>query len=79
MEISKLVTKENNVVINQVLVIAKQDIAIENAINTLNNLSHINRIEFEDYGHSYGISKELLDEVRNLQDKLQKVKYGRYC
>jgi hypothetical protein len=78
MEISKLVTKENNVAINQVLVIAKQDIAIENAINVLNNLSHINRIEFEDYGNTYGISKELLNEVRNLQDKLQKAKYGRY-
>jgi hypothetical protein len=78
MEISKLVTKENNVVINQVLVIAKQDIAIENAINALNKLCHTNCIEFEDFGHSYGISKELLDDVRNLQDKLQKVKYGRY-
>ena len=78
MEISKLVTKENNVVINQVLVIAKQDVAIENAIDALNKLCHINRIEFEDFGHSYGISKELSDDVRNLQDKLQKVKYGRY-
>ena len=78
MEISKLVTKENNVAVNQVLIIAKQDIAIENAINALNKLCHINCIEFEDFGHSYGISKELLDDVRNLQDKLQKVKYGRY-
>ena len=78
MEISKLVTEENNVVVNQVLIIAKQDIALENAIKALNELSHLNRVEFEDYGKKFGINEELLSEVRNLKDKLQKAKYGRY-
>lgn len=78
MEISKLITEENNVAINQVLVIAKQDIALQNAINALNELSHLNKIEFEAYGTSYGVNENLLAEVRNLKDKLNKAKYGRY-
>lgn len=78
MEISKLVTAENNVAINQVLIIAKQDIALQNAINSLNELSHLNKIEFESYGKNYGINEELLAEIRNIKDKLQKARYGRY-
>ena len=78
MEISNLVTEENNVVINQVLIISKQDIALQNTINILNELSHLNKIEFEAYGTSYGINENLLDEIRNLKDKLNKAKYGRY-
>ena len=78
MEISKLITEENNVAVHQILVISKQDAAIENAIRSLNELSHLNRIVFEDYGKGYGITEELINEVRNLKDKLQKAKHGRF-
>jgi len=78
MEISKLVTSENSSTVHQVLIIAKQDMALEHAIKTLNELTHINRIEFENYGTAYGITEELLNEVRNLKDKLNKAKFGRY-
>jgi hypothetical protein len=64
--------------VHQVHAVAKQDIALENAIKSLNELNHINKIEFTAYGENYGLSPELLQEVRNLQDKLQKAKYGRY-
>jgi hypothetical protein len=78
MEAQKLITAENNVAVQQVLVIAKQDMAIENAIKSLNELNHVNRIDFTAYGQNYGLTPELLQEVRNLQDKLQKAKYGRF-
>ena len=78
MEAQKLITSENNLAVGQVLAIAKQDIAIENAIKSLNELCHINRIEFTAYGQEYGLTNELLQEVRNLQDKLVKAKYGRF-
>lgn len=78
MEVSKLITAENNVAISQVLIIAKQDIALDNAIKALNELSHINKIEFESYNKKFGINEELLNEIRNLKDKLQTSIYGRY-
>jgi hypothetical protein len=78
MEISNLITLENNTAISQVLVIAKQDAALENAIKALNNLSHINKIEFESYGKRFGISPELLAEINTLKNKLGEAKYGRF-
>jgi hypothetical protein len=78
MEIKNLITEENHVSVQQVLVIAKQDIAIENAFKALNELSHINRIDFTAYGQNYGLTPELLQDVINLQDKLRKAKYGRF-
>lgn len=78
MEISKLVTAENNVAVTQILLIAKQDIALDVAIRALNELSHIHRVEFESYGEKFGIDVELLVEIKNLKDKLQKAKHGRY-
>ena len=78
MEISKLITSENSSTVHQVLIIAKQDMVLEHAIKTLNELTHINRIEFENYGTAYGITEELLNEVRKLKDKLNKAKFGRY-
>jgi len=78
MEIKNLITEENSTTVHQLLVITKQDIAIENAIKVLNELNHINRIEFTAYEQSYGLTNELLQEVRNLQDKLAKAKYGRF-
>ncbi len=78
LNISAVVTRENSQAINQILTIAKQDAAIKTAITALNELAHTNRIEFEDYGNSYGISEDLLAEIRNLQEKLSKAKYGRY-
>jgi hypothetical protein len=41
-------------------------------------LSHVNAVQFEDFGKAFGITPELLEEVRNLQGKLAKAKYGRY-
>ena len=76
MEAQKLITSENKLAVGQVLAIAKQDIAIENAINSLNELCHINRIEFTAYAKQYGFTNELLQEVRNLQNKLLNAKYG---
>ena len=73
----KLITEENNVAISTVLAVAKQDIAIQNAINSLNELNFINRIEFEEYGKTYGLNKELLQEINLLQSKLQKIQYNR--
>jgi hypothetical protein len=78
MEISKLVTAENNVAVATILAISKQDAALQNAINALNELSHVNAVQFEDFGKAFGITPELLEEVRNLQNKLAKAKYGRY-
>jgi hypothetical protein len=78
MEISKLVTAENNEAINQILTIAKQDMVLQNAINSLNELKHINKIEFENYGKSYGITQDLLIDIINLQDKLKKARLGKY-
>jgi hypothetical protein len=78
MKALNLITKENNVAVSQILVIVKQDAALNTAIQSLNELSHINRIEFEDYGQKYGISPELLQEIRVLQEKLNKAKYGRF-
>jgi len=78
MNVEKLVTEENHLAINQVLVIAKQDMALDKAFRSLNDLCHINRIEFEVYGKNFGISPELLAEVKILQDKLAKAKYGRF-
>jgi hypothetical protein len=76
MEAQKLITSENKLAVGQVLAIAKQDIAIEDAIKSLNELCHINRIEFTAYGQQYGFTNELLQEVRNLQYKLLNAKYG---
>jgi hypothetical protein len=78
MDIQNLVNSENNVAVHQVLVIAKQDIALDNSIKGLNELCHINRIEFEDFGQKYGVTSELLNEVRDLKEKLIKAKYGRF-
>jgi hypothetical protein len=78
MDIKNLITAENNTAIQQILVISKQDIAIENAIKALNELNHINRIEFTSYEKNYGITNDLLEQVRELQDKLARAKYGRY-
>jgi hypothetical protein len=78
MKALNLITKENNVAVSQILVIVKQDAALNTAIQSLNELSHINRIEFEDYGTSYGVTAELLQEIRVLQEKLKKAKYGRF-
>jgi hypothetical protein len=78
MEVQNLITSENNLTVHTVLVISKQDMALQNAINSLNELNHINRIEFTAFEKQYGINTELLEEVRNLQAKLQKAKYGRY-
>jgi hypothetical protein len=78
MEISKLVTAENNVAVATILAISKQDAALKNAINALNELAHVNAVQFEDFGKKFGITSELLEEVRSLQGKLSKAKYGRY-
>jgi hypothetical protein len=78
MDISNLITSENSLALHQALIIAKQDIALENAIKALNELSHIHRIEFENYSKTYGITEELISEVRNIKDKLDKAKFGRY-
>lgn len=78
MEISNLITQENNVVVSQVLAITKQDIALGNAIKALNELNNINMVEFQSYGTNYGINETIITEIRNLKDKLEKAKYGRY-
>ncbi len=78
MDITKLVTADNNVAINQVLIIAKQDIAIQNAIDALVNLLHINNVVFESYGKQYGVTKELMDQVYEMRTALDKAKFGRY-
>jgi hypothetical protein len=77
-EIKNLITEKNNELLQQVLVISKQDIALKNAINALNELKHINRIEFTAFGNQYGINNELLSEVRDIQDKLTNARYGRF-
>ena len=78
MNISKLVTADNNVAVSTILNISKQDAALQNAINALNELAHINRIEFEDFGKKFGITSELLEQVRALGNTLSSAKYGRY-
>lgn len=78
MNVDKLIKPENHVEILQVLVISKQDAAIQNAITALNSLHNINIIEFESYGKNYGLSNELLSEISALQTKLEKAKYNRF-
>jgi hypothetical protein len=78
MEISKLVTQENQLAVAQVLAIAKQDIALENAIKALNELNFIKKFEFENYGKTYGMNLDILNEANALQMKLEKIKFGRY-
>ncbi len=70
MEISKLVTSENNVAVSTILAVSKQEAALQNAINALNELVHVNAVQFEDFGKKFGITSELLEEVRSLQHKL---------
>jgi hypothetical protein len=77
-DITKIINPSNHLAVYTVLAVAKQDAALENAIKTLNELSHIHRVEFTAYGQNYGLSPELLQECRDLQDKLKKAKYGKY-
>jgi len=77
-EIKDIITRENNDAIYTILTVAKQDIAIEIVIKGLNELSHINRLEFTAYGETYGITDVLLQEIKNLKHKLTKAKYGRF-
>jgi len=78
MEIKSLINEENNLVVAQFLAISKQDTAIKNAVNALNGLNHIKRLEFTDYGQNFGLSMELLNRVNDLQNELKKVIHGRY-
>ncbi len=78
MEIKDLINKENNVAIQTVLIIAKQDIAINNCIESLNELCHTNKINFTHYNSEFGLTPELMQEVRDLKEKLAKAKYGRF-
>ena len=78
LEIKNLVNKENNEAVRAALVIVKQDAALKVAINALNNLKHINRLEFADYGQNYGLSNELIEKVNELQDALEKAHHGRF-
>jgi 1,2-phenylacetyl-CoA epoxidase catalytic subunit len=73
-----LITEENNVAVQQILVVAKQDLAIQKAMDSINDLFHINKIEFEEYGKNYGINQELKEELYSLYNKLSKAKYGKF-
>lgn len=79
MKANELITNENYEAINNVSVIIKQDIAIQNAMDSLNKLMHINRIEFETgYGEEKkGLTSDLSFWVSDLYSRLEKAKYGR--
>ncbi len=47
-------------------------------LQLVSDLDDITAVQFEDFGKAFGITPELLEEVRNLQNKLSKAKYGRY-
>jgi hypothetical protein len=80
MKADELITKENYEAINNVSVIIKQNIAIQNAMDSLNKLMHTNRIEFETgYGEEKkGINEDVLMEVSKLYSKLEKASYNRF-
>jgi hypothetical protein len=80
MKANELITNENYEAINNISAIIKQDMAIQNALDALNKLMHINRIEFETgYGdEKKGLNQELLFEVSKLQSKLEKAQYNRF-
>lgn len=77
MDFRDLINSENYKAVNTAVVIAKQDAAIKNALNSLNELLHINKIEFTDFGKEYGLSRDLLHDIANLQSKLEKAKFGK--
>ena len=78
-EIKNLVNTSNNEAVQTALFISKQDAAIKTAINTLNALKHVTRLEFTDpMGVNYGLNNELIEKVNELQEALQKAHHGRF-
>lgn len=77
MKATNLITEENYEAVNNAVCIVKQDLALKNAINSLNELFHVNRINIESFNNNYGISDELLSDVIQLKSKLEKAIYGR--
>lgn len=77
MNATDLITNENYEAVNNATSIVKQDIAIQIAVNSLNDLFHVNQIQVSAYGRNYGITNDLLEEVRSLKNKLENAKYGR--
>jgi hypothetical protein len=78
MGISQLVTTENQILVSTILAISKQDAILQTAINALNELAHLDTIEFEDFGKPFGVSNELAGELLSLKAKLVAAKYGRF-
>ena len=77
-EINNVITAQNNIAIQTVLAIAKQDAALEIAINSLNELIHTRSVEFTSYGKQCGVSEELMQKVIQLKEELENAKYGRF-
>ena len=73
-----LINGTNHEAINQVLIVAKQDIAIDNAKKAINDLLHTNKVSFEEFGHTYGITDELKNELYEVFRKLSNAKYGKF-
>lgn len=72
--IDNLITGENTAAVLTAVEIAKQDIAIQAAIDALVNLGHTNRMVFELFQKQHGITPEIVEQIYALCRTLKEAK-----